>query len=154
MTNDKIDLTKNDELVKPDKKSSRRFQFFSSAVQNVDTTRYKTGADHSVKNTNDPILKAILRYRKYRSITTINNKCKGKDAFYITEVYVMEIQTKFWNWIKNTSPTSVTMENADIFTDVGCNNFFNSHTESSNILPAFWNGGNNPHTNGGRIIEL
>ena len=61
---DKIYLTKNDKIIKTDKKQRTIYMiFFSSIVENLDIKRYEMGSDSFIDNTTDPTLKAMLKYR-------------------------------------------------------------------------------------------
>ena len=105
--------------------------FFSSIVENLDIKRQKIGSDSVVDNTTDPTLKAILKYRKHPSIITINDRYKGKDTFNFNEVHVTEIKNQILKLNKRKatqsydSLTRVIIENADMFSEVLCNNFNN-----------------------------
>ena len=82
MTRDKSNLTKQDTIIKTNKKLYYlNAFFFSSIVENLDIKRQKIGSDSVVDNTADPNLKAILKYRKHPSIIAINDRYRGKDIF-------------------------------------------------------------------------
>ena len=106
-------------------------------VENLDIKRYEIGSDTVVENTTDPILKAILKYRKHPSIIAINDRYKGKDTFNFNEVHVTEIKHQILKLNKRKAtqsydiPTGVIIENDDIFSDVLCNNFNNSIVSSN-----------------------
>ena len=86
MGKDHIHLVENDELIKTDLETAEVFNnFFSNIVQNLKISRY-TNEEPIVSNINDPTLKAILKYRKHPSITSIQKKCRMKDSFNFVEV--------------------------------------------------------------------
>ena len=90
-------------------------------------------------NTNDPTSRATLRYKKHPSITVINDKCKGRCFEFQHSWCDWNLKRNFETKLKKSSqnydiPTRVIIENADIFSDILCNNF-NSFIESSNLPP-------------------
>ena len=128
-TRGKIYLTKNNKIIKADKKISDYLnKFFSSIVKNLDIRRYKIGYDSVVDNTTDPILKAILKFWKHPSIIAINDRYKGKDTFNFNEVHMTETKNQILQLNKRKAkqsydiPTRIIIENADILSDVLCNN--------------------------------
>ena len=88
-------------------------------------------------NSTDPILKAILKYRKHPSVIAIDDRYRGKDTFHFIEVQVTEIKTQILKLNKRKTTQSydilarAIIENADIFSDVLFNNFNNSIVSSN-----------------------
>ena len=79
--------------------------------------------DPVCENTNDPFLKAIVRYRNHRSIVTIKKFCNSKSNFSFKNVQKEEILKELNNVninkaTQNTDiPTKVIKENSDVLGD-------------------------------------
>ena len=138
ITRDKVCLTEKDKIIKTDKKTADCLnEVFSSIAQNLDIKRYEIGSDSVVNNTTDPTLKAILKYRKHLSIIAINDRYKGNDTLNFNEVHETEIKNQILQLNKRIAtqgydiPNRVIIENADIFSDILCNNFNNSIVSSN-----------------------
>ena len=77
--------------------------------------------DPICENINDPLLKAIVRYRNHPSIVAIKKFCNSKSHFSFKNVQKEEIITELnnLNIIKATLnadiPTKIIKENSDIF---------------------------------------
>ena len=74
-SNERITLIENDEIIKTDLKT-----FFSNIVQNLDIQQYYVD-DPICENINDPIQKAIVRYRIHPSIVAIKKFYNSKSHF-------------------------------------------------------------------------
>ena len=71
-SNERIILVENDEIIKTEKGTTKVLNaFFSNFVQNLDVQQYNVD-DPICENINDPLLKAIVRYRNLLSIVAIN----------------------------------------------------------------------------------
>ena len=72
-SNERITLIGNDEIIKTEKGTAEVVNaFFSNIVQNLDIQQY-TADDPICENINNPLLKAIVRYRNHPSIVAIKN---------------------------------------------------------------------------------
>ena len=77
--------------------------------------------DPICENINEPLLKAIVRYRNHRGIVAIKKFCNSKSHFSFKNVQKEEIITELnnLNIIKATLnadiPTKIIKENSDIF---------------------------------------
>ena len=96
--------------------------FFSNIVQNLDIQQYNVD-DLICENINDPLLKAIVRYRNHPSIVAIKKFCNSKSHFSFKNVQKEEILKELNNLninkaTQNTDiPTKIIKENSDIFGD-------------------------------------
>ena len=87
----KLTLIENYEIIKIEKGTAKVLNaFFSNIVQNLDIQQYNVD-DPICENINDPLLKAIVRYRNYRSIVGIKKFCNSKSHFSFKNVQKQEI---------------------------------------------------------------
>ena len=128
-SNERITLIENDEIIKTEKGTAKVLNtFFSNIVQNLDIQQYNVD-DPICENINDPILKAIVRYRNHPSIVAIKKFCNFKSHFYFKNVQKEEILKELNNLninkaTQNTDiPTKIIKENSDIFGDFIFSNF-------------------------------
>ena len=64
-------IVENDEIISEDSKIAKSmYSFFSNVVKNLKIPECKPCNDSLFKNVSDPILKVVLKYRKYPSILT------------------------------------------------------------------------------------
>ena len=93
-SNERITLIENDANIKTEKGTAEVLNaFFSNIVQNLDIQQYNVD-DPICENINDPILKAIVRYRNHPSIVAIKRFCNSKSHFSFKNVQKEEILTK------------------------------------------------------------
>ena len=72
-------LIENDEIIKTEKETAKVLNaFFSNIVQNLQEYNVE---DPICENINDPLLKAIGRYRNHPSIVAIKKFCNSKLIF-------------------------------------------------------------------------
>ena len=72
-SNERITLIENDEIIKTEKGTAKVLNaFFSNIVQNLDIQQYNVD-DPICKNINDPLLKAIVRYRNHPTLLQLRN---------------------------------------------------------------------------------
>ena len=128
-SNERITLIENDEIIKTEKGTAKVFKtFFSNIVQNRDIQQYNVD-DPICENINDPLLKAIVRYRNHPSIVAIKKFCNSKSYFSFKNVQKEEILKELNNLninkaTQNTNiPTKILKENSDIFGDFIFSNF-------------------------------
>ena len=85
-SNERIPLIENDEIIKTEKGTAKVLNaFFSNIVQNLDIQQYNVD-DPIYENINDPLLKAIVRYRNHPSIVAIKTFCNSKPHFSFKNV--------------------------------------------------------------------
>ena len=85
-SNKKITRIENYEIIKTEKRTAKVLNtFFSNIVQNLDIQQYNVH-DPICENLNDPLLKAIVRYRNYPSIVAIKKICNSKSHFSFKNV--------------------------------------------------------------------
>ena len=85
-SNERITLIENDEIIKTEKGTAKVLNaFFSNIVQNLDIQQYNVD-DPICENINDPLLKAIVRYRNHPSIVVIKKFCNSKSHFSFKNV--------------------------------------------------------------------
>ena len=128
-SNERITLTENGEIIKTEKGTAKVLNaFFTNIVQNLDIQLYNMD-DPICENINDPLLKAIFRYRNHPSIVAIKKFCKSKSHFSFKNVQKEEILKELNNLninkaTQNTDiPTKIIKENSDIFGDFIFSNF-------------------------------
>ena len=140
-SNKRITLIENDEIIKTKKGTAKVLNaFFSNIVQNLDIQQYNVD-DPICENINDPLLKAIVRYRNHSSIVAIKKFCNSKFHFSFKNVQKEEILKELNNLNINKTTqntdisTKIIKENSDIFrdfifSDLNCciNTFFISIT--------------------------
>ena len=82
-SNERTTVIKNDEIIKTKKGTAKVLNaFFSNIVQNLDIHQYNVD-DPICENINNPLLKAIVRYRNHPSIVAIRKFCNSKSHFFI-----------------------------------------------------------------------
>ena len=120
-SNERITLIENDEIIKTEKGTAKVLNaFFSNIVQNLDIQQCNVN-DPICENINDPLLKAILRYRNHPSIVAIKKFCNSKSHFSFKDVQKEDILKEVNNLninkaTKNTDfPTKIVKENSGIF---------------------------------------
>ena len=92
-SNERITLIENDEIIKTEKGTAKVLNaFFSNIVQNLDIQQYNNS-----ENINDPLLKAIVRYRNHPRIVAIKKFCNSKSHFSFKHVQKEEILTELNN---------------------------------------------------------
>ena len=80
-SNERITLIENDKIIKTEKGTAEVLNaFFSNIVQNLDIQQYNVD-DPICENINDPLLKAIVRYRNHPSLVAIKKFCNSKSHF-------------------------------------------------------------------------
>ena len=85
-SNIRITLIENDEIIKTEKGTAEVLNaFFSNIVQNLDIQQCNMD-DPICENINDPLLKAIVRYRNHPSIVAIKKFCNSKSHFSFKNV--------------------------------------------------------------------
>ena len=124
-SNKRITLIENDEIIKTEKGTAKVLNtFFSNIVQNLDIQQYNVD-DPICENINDPLLKAIVRYRNHPSIVAIKKFCNSKSHFSFKNVKKEEILKELNNLninktTQNTDiPTKIIKENF-IFSNLNC----------------------------------
>ena len=122
-SNKRITLIENDEIIKTEKGTAKVLNvFFSKIVENLDNQQYNVD-DLICENINDPLLRAIVRYRNHPSIVTIKKFCNSKSHFSFKNVQKEEILKELNNLninkaTQNTDiPTKIIKENPDTFGD-------------------------------------
>ena len=122
-SNERITLIENDEIIKTEKETAKVLNaFFSNIVQNLQEYNVE---DPICENINDPLLKAIVRYRNHPSIAAIKKFCNSKSHFSLKNVQKEEILKELNNLninktIQNTDiPTKIIKENF-IFSNLNC----------------------------------
>ena len=105
--------------------------FFSNIITNLGIPQYIEGEPVS-QNIDDPLMKAIIKYRLHPSIIAIKEKCVSSFSFSFSQVERDEIIKEINNLKTNKAtqstdiPTKLIKENSDIFGDFIFENFNNS----------------------------
>ena len=132
VSNEKITLVERDSIVEKDKKTAAVLnEFFSNIITNLGIPQYIEGEPVS-QNIDDPLMKAIIKYRLHPSIIAIKEKCVSSFSFSFSQVERDEIIKEINNLKTNKAtqstdiPTKLIKENSDIFGDFSFENFNNS----------------------------
>ena len=144
--NEKIILVEKKEILTKDNSVAKvQNNFFSNTVKTLGISHYM----HShplAKEVNDPILRAIMKYRNYPSVLTTLDKYKNNSIFNFSHVTKEEVLNEM---------TKIIKENSNIFASFICkpfNNMVNSSTfpaalKLAHITPAFKKGSKNSKEN-------
>ena len=121
--NERITLIENDEIIKTEKRTAEVLNaFFSNVVQNLDIQQYNVD-DPICENIDEPLLKAIVRYRNQPSIVAIKKFCNSKSHFSFKIAQKEEILKELNNLNINKATqntdisTKIIKENSDMFGD-------------------------------------
>ena len=116
-SNERITLIENVEIIKTEKRTAKVLNsLFSKILQNLDISQHNVD-DPICENINDPLLKAIVRYRNHPSIVAIMKFCNPKSHFPFKNVQKEEIPKELnnLNINKATQNTNIpTKINSDI----------------------------------------
>ena len=121
-TSDKIHLNENGKLLNSEFETAEVLNtFFSNIVKNLKISEYEN-LDRNFENVEDPVLRAILKYKNHPSITVIKEKAKNSVcSFY--EVDKDKIKKEINRLNKNKAsqisgiPIKIIHDNVDIFAD-------------------------------------
>ena len=109
--------------------------FFSNIVSNLKIPDYNK-CDPLAENIQEPVLKAVAKYRNHPRILTIGEVCKKNPQFSFRCVDKNEILKEILNLDASKAcqdsdiPSRIIKENADIFTDFLHSSFNNSIYQS------------------------
>ena len=157
----KIILIENYKIVKNENGTARVLDtFFSNILCDPKIPDYNN-CNPMAENIQEPVLKAIVKYRNHPSILTIGEVCKKNPQFSFRCVDKDEILKEILNLDASKAcqdsdiPSRIIKENADIFTDILHSSFNNSIYQSefpsilklANITPVFKKGGRNSKEN-------
>ena len=91
VSNEKITLVEKGNIVENDKKTATVLNdFFSNIITNLGIPQYIEGEPVS-QNIDDPLMKAIIKYRLHPSIIAIKEKCVSSFSFSFSQVERNEI---------------------------------------------------------------
>ena len=134
---DKIHLNENGNLIKGESETAEVLNnFFSNIVKKLKIPEYEN-LNSNIENINDPVFRAILKYKNHPSIIAINEKSKNA-KFSFHEVNNEKIAKEIRSLNKNKAsqksdiPIRIIKENADIFAEFLCETV-NSAIKSSNF---------------------
>ena len=120
-SNEKVILVEEDEIISKDSEVAEVLNtFFSNKVSNLNIPEYQMN-DPISDNINDPVLKAIAKYKNHSSIKAIEKIPKPDNLFNFSNVDKEEVFKEIISLdASKTSqytdvPTKVIKENADIF---------------------------------------
>ena len=151
MSSEKITLVENDDILENDKRTATVFNnFFSNIITNLDIPQYIEEEPIS-QNIDDPLMKALVKYRNHPRIVAIKGKCDSGLSFSFSQVERDEIMKEINNLkrskaIQSTNiPTKLIKENCDIFCDFTFENFnscvltsiYPSPLKNADITPVF-----------------
>ena len=121
-TSDKIHFNENGELLNSESETAEVLNnFFSNIVKDLKIPEYEN-FDHSFENVEDPVLRAILKYKNHPSITVIKKKAKNS-VFSFYEVDKDKIKKEINRLNKNKAsrksdiPIKIIHDDVDIFAD-------------------------------------
>ena len=151
----------NDRIVKNDNDTARVLNTsFSNIVNDLKIPDYNN-CDSLAENVQEPVLKAIVKYRNHQGILTIGEVCKKNPQFSFRCIDKDEILKEILNLdaSKTCQDSDITSkiikENPDIFADILHSSFNNSIYQSefpsilklANITPVFKKGDRNSKEN-------
>ena len=120
--NEKIIIVENDEIISNDNEVAEVLNtFFSNIVSNLSIPEYPVN-DPFIDNINDPILKAIFKYKSHPSIKAIKKVSKLDKLFNFNEVDKEEVFKEIIGLDASKAsqdtdvPTKIIKETADLFT--------------------------------------
>ena len=120
---EKITLVDNENIITNDKEIAKVLNdFFSNIIKTLNIPK-KDHTDSIVENVRDPILKAILKYRKNTSILAIKRRIKSGPVFTFNHIMEEEVLKEIKNldaWKASQEddlPTEIIKENSDIFSN-------------------------------------
>lgn len=149
-SNNSIMLIENNDIISDNKKCAEVMNnFFSDVVEHLDIDRDLY--TENVNDTNDPIIKAINKYKNHPSILKINDNMEADSSFNFHPISNEDIEKQlfYMNTSKafqaNNIPPKILKENRDIFSDILSNNLNNSicnakfpdNLKYADITPAF-----------------
>ena len=120
-TSDKIHLNENGELLNSESETAEVLNNFLTIVKNLKIPEYEN-LDRNFENVEDPVLRAILKYKDHPSITVIKEKAKNS-VFSFYEVDKDKIKKEINRLNKNKAsqksdiPIKIIHDNVDIFAD-------------------------------------
>ena len=156
-SNENVILVEEHEIISKDSEVAEVMNtFFSNIVSNLNIPEYQMN-DPVLDNINDPVLKAIAKYKNHPSIKAIEKIPKPDNLFNFSnvdkeEVFKEIIRLDASKASQDTDvPTKVIKENADIFShflypsvNASINNDdFPTFLKHANIIPAFKEGSKN-----------
>ena len=122
---DKINLNENGELLKSESETAEVFNnFFSNIVKNLKISEYKN-LNTNIENVQDPVFRAILKYKNHPSTIAIKEKSKN-EKFSFHEVNNEKIERGITRLNKNKAsqksdiPIRIIKDNVDIFAGFLC----------------------------------
>ena len=154
MPSEKITLVENDDILENDKRTATVFNnFFSNIITNLGIPQYIEEEPIS-QDIDDPLMKAIVKYRNHPSIVAIKGKCDSGLSFSFSQVERDEIMKEINNLKKSKTiqstdiHTRLTKKNCDIFCDFAFENFnscvltsiYPSPLKNADITPVFKKG--------------
>ena len=136
-TSDKIHFNENGELLNSESETAEVLNnFFSNIVKRLKIPEYEN-LDRNFENVEDPVLRAILKYKNHPSITVIKEKAKNS-VFSFYEVDKDKIKKEINRLNKNKAsqksdiPIKIIHDNIDIFADFIAESFKGA-IETSNV---------------------
>ena len=161
VNNEKITLVDNEKIITNDKEIAKVLNdFFSNIIKTLNIPK-KDHTDSIVENVRDPILKAILKYRKNTSILAIKRRIKSGPVFTFNHIMEEEVLKEIKNldaWKASQEddlPTKIIKENSDIFSSFIYQSFnnmidvciFPTSLKLANITPVYKKGSKNSKEN-------
>ena len=152
--NEKIIIAENGEIISNDKEVAEVLNtFFSNTVSNLNIPEYPVN-DPFIDNINDPILKAIFKYKNHPSTKAIEKVSKLDKLFNFNKVDKEEVFKEIIGLDASKAsqdtdvPTKIIKETADLFTYFVLpsikasfdNDDFPTFLKKLNIIPAFKKG--------------
>ena len=150
MNYDKIILLEDNEIISENEQISESWNnFFAYAIINLNIPQY----EDPTSNTNgmdDPVLRAIEKYKKHPSIKFIKTNSENNVSFRVQEIQAIETEKELKNLDCSKAsrdphiPTKIVKDNIDIFVPVLLTEFNESlklnrdpHSMKSTITPVF-----------------
>ena len=151
--NEKIIIAENDEIISNNKEIAEVLNtFFSNIVSNLNIPEYPVN-DPFIDNIDDPILKAVFKYKNHPSIKVIEKVSKLDKLFNFNKVDREEVFKEIigLDASKASQDTNVSTKNIKETADLSLhtvnvsfdNDDFPTFLKNANIIPAFKKGSKN-----------
>ena len=125
MSHDKIILMGDDEIIPENERISESLNnFFADAIINLNIPQYEDPTSNNTNGIDDPVLRAIEKYKNHPSIKLIKTNSENNASFRFQEIQAIEIEKELKNLDCSKAlqdsdiPTKIIKDNIDIFVPV------------------------------------
>ena len=122
MNHDKITLVEDDETISENEQISESLNnFFADAIINLNIPQYEDPTSNNINGIDDPVLRAIEKYKNHPSIKLIKTNSENNASFRFQEIQTIEIEKELKNLDcpkasqDSDIPTKIIKDNIGIF---------------------------------------